>query len=105
MSESRLIAIDMRPINKTLPSTAFISAKNNADVRYWPRPGQANTVSISTVPSKKAINAVVEELVKQVAARSEKISVTRTGETVTVNGEIDVDALVMVVVGSMAGGP
>ena len=67
--------------------------------------GQANTVSISTVPSKKAINAVVEELVKQVAARSEKISVTRTGETVTVNGEIDVDALVMVVVGSMAGGP
>ncbi len=29
----------------------------------------------------------------------------RTGETVTVNGEIDVDALVMVVVGSMAGGP
>jgi hypothetical protein len=54
---------------------------------------------------KKAINAVVEELERQAAESPEKISVRRTGETVTVNGEIDVDALVMAVVGSMAGGP
>jgi len=49
---------------------------------------------------KKAINAVVNELERQAAEDPEKISVRRTGETGTVNGEIDVDALVMVVVGS-----
>ena len=54
---------------------------------------------------KKAVNAVVEELERQAAENPQRISVARTGETLTVNGEIDVDALVMVIVGSMAGGP
>ncbi len=45
---------------------------------------------------KKAINAVLEELERQAAENPEKINVKRTCETVTVNGEIDVDALVMV---------
>jgi 5-formyltetrahydrofolate cyclo-ligase len=54
---------------------------------------------------EKAINAVIEELERQAAENPEKITVKRTGATVSVNGEIDVDALVMVVVGSMAGGP
>lgn len=54
---------------------------------------------------RKAINAVVEELERQAAENPQKINVKRTGGTVTVSGEIDVDALVMVVMGSMAGGP
>ena len=54
---------------------------------------------------EKAIIAVIEELERQAAESPEKISVKRTGATISVEGEIDVDALVMVVVGSMAGGP
>lgn len=53
----------------------------------------------------KAIRAVIEELERQAAENPTKLGVRRNGETVTVNGEIDVDAVVMVVVGSMAGGP
>jgi hypothetical protein len=53
---------------------------------------------------EKAITAIIEELERQ-AADPEKISVKRSGATASVHGEIDVDALVMVVVGSMAGGP
>lgn len=53
----------------------------------------------------KAITAVVEELERQAAENPSRLRVRRTGERVTVEGEIDVDALVMVVVGSMAGGP
>jgi hypothetical protein len=54
---------------------------------------------------KKAIAAVVEELERQAAEDPQKISVKRTEESLIVNGEIDVDALVMVIVGSLAGGP
>ncbi|WEX74263.1 hypothetical protein PYH37_001655 [Sinorhizobium numidicum] len=53
----------------------------------------------------KAIAAVVEELERQAAENPSKLRVSRTGDKLTVNGEIDVDAVVMVVVGSMAGGP
>ncbi|MBB4189551.1 hypothetical protein [Sinorhizobium terangae] len=53
----------------------------------------------------KAIAAVTEELERQAAENPSKLSVRRTGGKLTVNGEIDVDAVVMVVVGSMAGGP
>lgn len=53
----------------------------------------------------KAITAVVEELERQAAENPSKLSVRRTGDKLTVDGEIDVDALVMVVVGSMTGGP
>jgi hypothetical protein len=53
----------------------------------------------------KAITAVVEELERQAAENPSKLQTRRNGDRITVNGEIDVDALVMVVVGSMAGGP
>lgn len=53
----------------------------------------------------KAIAAVIEELERQAAERPRKLKVRRTGDRIEVDGEIDVDALVMVVVGSMAGGP
>ncbi|OAP42436.1 hypothetical protein AU381_14655 [Sinorhizobium glycinis] len=53
----------------------------------------------------KAIAALVEELERQSAENPSKLRVGRSGDKITINGEIDVDALVMVVVGSMAGGP
>jgi hypothetical protein len=53
----------------------------------------------------KAVAAVVEELERQAAEQPQKLTVRRKSEGVDVQGEIDVDALVMVVIGSMAGGP
>ncbi|MQV58979.1 hypothetical protein [Sinorhizobium meliloti] len=53
----------------------------------------------------KAINAVIEELQRQAAETPSKLQVRQAGDKLAVNGEIDVDAVVMVVVGSMAGGP
>lgn len=53
----------------------------------------------------KAITAVVEELERQAAEDPSKLKVMVAGGKVKIEGEIDVDALVMVVVGSMAGGP
>jgi len=53
----------------------------------------------------KAITGVIEELERQAAENPSKLKVRREGDRTIVNGEVDVDALVMVVVGSMAGGP
>lgn len=53
----------------------------------------------------KAITGVIEELERQAAENPGKLKVRREGDRIVVDGEIDVDALVMVVVGSMAGGP
>jgi hypothetical protein len=53
----------------------------------------------------KAIKGVIEELERQAAENPSKLKIRRDGDRVIVNGEIEVDALVMVVVGSMAGGP
>ncbi|MER8753015.1 hypothetical protein NKH57_27865 [Mesorhizobium sp. M1050] len=53
----------------------------------------------------KAITGVIEELERQAAENPSKLKVRRDGDKIVVDGEIDVDALVMVVVGSMAGGP
>ncbi|MER9657905.1 hypothetical protein NKJ26_31545 [Mesorhizobium sp. M0152] len=53
----------------------------------------------------KAITGVIEELERQAAEDPSKLKVRRDGERIVVDGEIDVDAIVMVVVGSMAGGP
>lgn len=53
----------------------------------------------------KAIAGVIGELERQAAENPSKLRIARDGGKVTVNGEIDVDALVMVVVGAMAGGP
>lgn len=53
----------------------------------------------------KAVTAVIEELERQAAERPSLLNVRKEGDGVIVDGEIDVDAIVMVVVGSMAGGP
>jgi hypothetical protein len=53
----------------------------------------------------KAIKAVIEELERQATENPLKLRVRRNSETITVEGDVDVDAIVMVVVGSMAGGP
>jgi len=53
----------------------------------------------------KAANAIIEELERQAAEAPQRLSVRRQGERVDVRGEVDVDAVVMVVIGSMAGGP
>ena len=54
---------------------------------------------------EKAAIAVLEEFERQAAERPEKLSVHKNGSSILVHGEVDIDALVMVVVGSMAGGP
>ena len=36
------------------PRTAFMSALSSELVMYWPRPGQAKTVSVSTEPSSRS---------------------------------------------------
>ena len=53
----------------------------------------------------KAVGAIIDELERQSMQQPQKLTVVRKGDGVDVRGEIDVDALVMVVVGCMAGGP
>lgn len=55
--------------------------------------------------AEKAAIAVREELERQAAENPSRLRVRRKGADIEVEGEIDIDALVMVVVGSMAGGP
>jgi hypothetical protein len=60
----------------------------------------------ATVPlEQKAITAIAEELERQAAENPDRLKVRRTETGLDVQGEIDVDALVMVVIGSVAGGP
>jgi len=54
---------------------------------------------------EKAREAIIDELKRQAELRPDKLKVTASERRLEVNGEIDVDALVMVVIGSMAGGP
>jgi hypothetical protein len=53
----------------------------------------------------KAANAVIEELERQAAKAPQRLSVRRHRDQIDVRGAIDVDAVVMVVVGSMVGRP
>lgn len=53
----------------------------------------------------KAIASLIEELERQAAERPDELSVRHNGDRVSVEGDLDIDALVMVVVGAMAGGP
>lgn len=48
--------------------------------------------------------AIVDELKRQAATRAE-LEVREEGDRLVVDGPIDVDAVVMVVAGSIAGGP
>ncbi|HEU4987787.1 MAG TPA: hypothetical protein VFT89_12050 [Rhizobiaceae bacterium] len=54
---------------------------------------------------EKAREAIIDELKRQAELRPDKLKVTASERRLEVNGEIDVDALVMVVISSMAGGP
>ncbi|MGB3643395.1 MAG: hypothetical protein WBA15_02860 [Mesorhizobium sp.] len=54
---------------------------------------------------EKAITAVIDELERQAAENPTKPEVRRNGDKISVHGDVDVDAVLMVVVGSMAGGP
>jgi osmotically-inducible protein OsmY len=49
--------------------------------------------------------AIVAELARQAEASPSTLQVETAEERVTVNGEIDLDALAMAIIGSMAGGP
>ena len=53
---------------------------------------------------EKLKDAIVAELKRQAADRPQALRVESSPELV-VNGEVDLDALVMVVAGSVAGGP
>lgn len=53
----------------------------------------------------KARKAVIDELERQAAEKPETLSVRRDGDRVEIDGEVDIDSLVMVVVGAAAGGP
>lgn len=53
---------------------------------------------------EKVRNAIIEELTRQAAETSDlKLRVEEPG--VIIHGPVDLDALVMVVLGAMAGGP
>ncbi|QOZ09095.1 hypothetical protein [Bradyrhizobium sp. CCBAU 51765] len=59
---------------------------------------------------EKLKEAIVGELQRQAADRPQALKVQRVGdaegsEELTVNGKIDLGALVMVIAGSVAGGP
>ena len=53
---------------------------------------------------EKVRTAIIDELKRQAEERQD-LEVSTGDDTLVVNGSIDVDALVMVVIGSMAGGP
>jgi hypothetical protein len=49
--------------------------------------------------------AILQELTRQAEASPSTLQVEMEDEHLSVNGEIDLDALAMAVIGSMAGGP
>lgn len=54
---------------------------------------------------QKAAVALIEELQRQAAENPEALRIKMKDTSLNVDGDIDVDALVMVVIGAMAGGP
>lgn len=53
----------------------------------------------------KARQALVEELQRQAMDHPDRLRVEMDGDILRVNGQIDADAIVMVIIGSVAGGP
>ncbi|SEQ52632.1 hypothetical protein SAMN05216548_105125 [Faunimonas pinastri] len=49
--------------------------------------------------------AIIEELKRQAENSASTLKVSVAEEKLTVNGELDLDELVMVIAGAMAGGP
>lgn len=54
---------------------------------------------------EKVKQAIVDELKRQAEISPAALKVSSNDEKLSVNGEIDLDALAMVVIGSLAGGP
>ena len=54
---------------------------------------------------EKLTDAIVEELQRQAANRPQSLKVEGSSEELIVNGKIDLAELVMVIAGSVAGGP
>lgn len=54
---------------------------------------------------EKLKEAIIGELKRQAANRPQSLKVEGTSEELTVNGKIDLADLVMVIAGSVAGGP
>lgn len=63
------------------------------------------TSDMSEPLESKARTAVIDELMRQADERPQKLTVHRDGDSIKVDGEIDIDSLVMVIVGAAAGGP
>lgn len=59
---------------------------------------------MSNMLEEKLRDAIIGELKRQAANRPDLLSVLDAGE-LSVSGTIDLDALVMVIAGSVAGGP
>ncbi|THK37834.1 hypothetical protein EHS39_12350 [Ensifer sp. MPMI2T] len=57
------------------------------------------------IEPRALIEAAIGEVERQAGEDNSKLRVQRAGDRLSVNGEIDMNALVMVVVGSMAGVP
>ncbi len=53
---------------------------------------------------EKVRAAIIDELKRQ-AAMDDGLTVSEAGDRLMVNGPVDVDAIVMVIAGSVAGGP
>ena len=59
---------------------------------------------MSNMLEEKLRDAIIDELKRQAANRPDLLRVLDAGE-LSVSGTIDLDALVMVIAGSVAGGP
>lgn len=63
------------------------------------------TGNLTTHPEEKARQALLEELQRQAADNPERLRLDLDGDRIRLEGEVDSDALVMVVIGAVAGGP
>ncbi|NRP74270.1 hypothetical protein ILFOPFJJ_05192 [Ensifer psoraleae] len=57
------------------------------------------------IETKALIAAAINEVERQAGENPSRLRVQRTGDKLSINGEFDMAALVMVVVGSMVGTP
>ena len=73
-----------------------------------PKPQEDRAMShldqIQPTLEAKAVEGLIEELERQAAERPSKLKVRRDGDRIVAEGEIDADALAMVVIGTVAGG-
>jgi hypothetical protein len=61
-------------------------------------------IEMASALDEKLKEAIVGELKRQAADKPQSLSVSAS-QGLVINGEIDLDALIMVIAGSVAGGP